>query len=495
MKRNLAILLRIVLFIAVTAIILTCAVKLLRRKDGNYKYGDFFEQAAENNIDVLFIGSSHVINAINPVVLYRDYGYTSYNMGGHGALLQSSYWELREALNYCAPQYVVVDTYMLEKDVRFLDDREGYDDDDELNTAIEQLHQNMDVWPLDGLKVEAVNDLIKDPRNKCQFLFDFMIYHNRWHKLEAQDFRALSRNPEKNDLFGAESRYVVKIDPPEYPDPTEDQLIEDTVGTQYLEKIIEECDQRDIGVIVTYYPFVAETKDKAAAIRAGEIAAEYDVTYDNMLGSDVIDIYTDLNDHGHLNATGAEKVTDYVGQLLKDTGDLTDHRGDMRYSYWQKKVKDYRDQINDFTLKTDNLYSELNLLSLVDYSYIFYLEEDSRVFSDKGMTRIIEKLSGTPKINRSGSGPYILINDNSTVVTVEASKKEALSEVFTTLGNLNYQPVEKKFRLLYPSDNDELNYLYDDEHHEYDIQLIIYDENGEVVKHDYYRSNGGNYER
>ncbi len=57
-----------------------------------------------------------------------------------------------------------------------------------------------------------------------------------------------------------------------------------------------------------------------------------------------------------------------------------------------------------------------------------------------------------------------------------------------------YQPVEQRFRLLYARENEELNYLYDDDHIWYDIQIITYDKNsGEVLSHKYYRSYGNNY--
>ena len=62
----------VLFLLALTACIVTAA-RLLENKDSKIKYNAFFDEARENKLDVLFLGSSHVIDGINPVQLY---GYT-----------------------------------------------------------------------------------------------------------------------------------------------------------------------------------------------------------------------------------------------------------------------------------------------------------------------------------------------------------------------------------------------------------------------------------
>ncbi|MBQ6416633.1 MAG: hypothetical protein IJJ65_10345 [Butyrivibrio sp.] len=495
MKKTMTNIFKSFIFLALLGLCILAAIVILKRKDSDYKYTDFFNEAKKDNIDVLFMGSSHVINAINPVFLFEEYGITSYNMGGHGAMLQATYWELEEALQYCTPKWVVVDTYMLEKDIKYLDNREEFDDDEEVNTSVEQLHLNMDAWPLNDLKRAAIDDLIQSKSVKNEFLYEFIIYHNRWKYLNEDDFKTITGTAERNHLFGAEMRYDVELEPEQHPDVTEEDLLtEDTVGTEYLEKILELCQDRGISVVTTFYPFAAGVKDKAAAIRAGQIAEMYDVPYINMLDEDVIDLYTDLNDRSHLNVVGAKKVSDYMGQWLSETGDLVDHRGDERYAYWQKCVDDFNEELDDVLFTEDNLYIKLDLLCLEDYNFVLYVNEDSPVFLDDYLKRMVIKSSQTNKVD-STTGPYILVKDNTHEKTYEASDADALSGMNTALGTLNYQPVEHYFRLLYADEDQDTNYLYDDMHYQEDIQLIIYDEDGEILEHDYYKSYGGNYVR
>ncbi len=64
----------------------------------------------------------------------------------------------------------------------------------------------------------------------------------------------------------------------------------------------------------------------------------------------------------------------------------------------------------------------------------------------------------------------------------------------TTIGTMVYQPVEQLFRFLYAKENEEINYLYDDQHVWHDIQIITYDKfSGEILSHVYYKTYGHEY--
>lgn len=68
---------------------------IVARKDSYFKYEPFFKQ--EENFDVLFMGTSHVLNAVYPMELWNDYGIVSYNFGGHGNYLPTTYCIMKNA--------------------------------------------------------------------------------------------------------------------------------------------------------------------------------------------------------------------------------------------------------------------------------------------------------------------------------------------------------------------------------------------------------------
>ena len=84
---------------------------LTERKESNNKFSEFYEQ--EEDYDVLFLGSSHVLNSVFPMELWNDYGIVSYNLAGYGSRSASNYWVLKNALEYTTPKLVVVDCCMI----------------------------------------------------------------------------------------------------------------------------------------------------------------------------------------------------------------------------------------------------------------------------------------------------------------------------------------------------------------------------------------------
>ncbi|MCR5101149.1 MAG: hypothetical protein K6B41_07315 [Butyrivibrio sp.] len=497
MKKNLKLILKTFIFLILLLICFFAVVIIVERKESYIKNKNFFEQAKEDHIDVLFLGSSHVINGINPVTLYRDYGITSYNLGGHGSVLQATYWELIEALDYCKPDYVVVDSYMLEKNYQYLDVMEENAGEDDINTSVEQLHLNMDAFPLNKLKVAAIKDLIQDKDIQNQFLFDFIVYHDRWEELSKEDFGVLNNKIDLNTLMGGEIRYEVENELEEYVQAGEDEILaEHTVGCEYLMKIIDECQRDGIGILVTTLPFKETYDDQLAAHTAASISADYGVTYFNMNDLGVIDEEADLNDPGHLNVTGSEKTTDYIGQWLRNNTDLADHRGDSEYSDWDSAVESYNSELYEQMKGQSNLESFLNVLNHDSVSCVVYVNMGSDAFIDEGVKHLIKNLSGTERIDEAAAagGSYILIRDIASGNRYEAVNGESLESVSTSMGEVTYIPIEEKFRLFYRDEDPDTNYLYSDEHLYSDIQIITYDnENGEILSQVYFTSEGETY--
>lgn len=68
----------------------------------------------DHNVDVLILGNSHAFTGINPKHLSAQLGMTAFVMANNSMNWVDSYWTLREALNYCKPQIIVLETYGLD---------------------------------------------------------------------------------------------------------------------------------------------------------------------------------------------------------------------------------------------------------------------------------------------------------------------------------------------------------------------------------------------
>ena len=91
---------------------------LLERRSAENKYAQFFDE--QNDFDVLFLGTSHVVDAVYPLELWNDYGIVSYNFGGHGNQMATNYWVLVNAMDYTTPELVVVDCTCLSSNAKEL---------------------------------------------------------------------------------------------------------------------------------------------------------------------------------------------------------------------------------------------------------------------------------------------------------------------------------------------------------------------------------------
>lgn len=344
--------------------------RILERKSSRFKYDPFFSRAKD--IDVLFMGSSHVINGIYPMELWKEYGITSYNFGGHANTLPTCYWMLENALDYADPEIVVIDCYHLGTMLK-------------ATTHFEYVHQSFDAFPLTTTKVRAVFDLLDDPemvkksergeleypiqkRAKMDLLWDFAAYHSRWTDLEEIDFQ-----PKKTSEYGAELKIRAAEPAEPIPNPGTIHGEDDrTTGMVYLEKMIGECRDRGIEPVLTFLPFpVISERDWIDANTAERIADRFQVKYINFLEMDLVDFETDcLDADSHLNPSGGGKVTRYLGKYLSEECGAADHRNDPRYSCWDEDYDSYRAYAAEKLSETQRLKYYLMMLTDRKYDFI-----------------------------------------------------------------------------------------------------------------------------
>lgn len=345
---------------------------LFERKYSYTKYYDFYHQ--KQDFDVLFLGTSHVLNAVYPMDLWRDYGIVSYNMANHSENICTNYWQLRNALQYTKPKVVVIDLYAVDGDGKV---NEQY------------LHNFLDEVPFSKLKIDMVQDLL-EPEKRVEYLFNLSLYHSRWEELGSEDLK-----PKKGLEKGAEFRDDVTINVPptlipqtEY-DPTE------RLNKQYLQKIIDLCKEQNIGIILMYVPYTMPEGHQRVA-NWGYVAAEKnDIPYLNFVYEDLdINYATDCADEGHhLNASGARKLTDYIGNYIRTNYNVADHRSDPEYDFWYQDYAEYFELKKEWLNGQKNAWSYLVQLNDRDYLTKIYTADSNYIFRDSEMKELVGNIS------------------------------------------------------------------------------------------------------
>ena len=296
----------------------------LRRGDGKLKYQAFFEEKMD--YDVFFLGTSHMMDAVYPIELWRDYGITSYNLGNTAEPMDNTYWTLRLASKYHVPKVVVID-------MAYLDRIQAT----QMHTY-QFAHGFLDEIPLSLDKIRAVWAVFPEGK-RAEFVFPLALYHTRWEELFDGPVQA--NTDAVPCMLGAELR-VGRSEPAPFV-RTQEMAQQTLAGEPALREIISLCREKGIMPVLTGIPYPADEAQQQVINRAQTLANELNVQYVNLFDAEgLVDFETDCYDPAsHLNPDGATKVTAYLGAWLSEQCALEDKRGDVRYAHWNAALAEY----------------------------------------------------------------------------------------------------------------------------------------------------------
>jgi hypothetical protein len=300
---------------------------------------EYYAEKTEH--DVIFIGDCEVYENFSPVTLWNQFGVTSYIRGSPQQLMWQSYYLLEETLHYEKPQVVVLSVISMKYNEP---QKEAYN------------RMTLDGMRLSEPKLRSIKASMLDDEQFIEYLLPILRFHSRWSELTGDDFKY---------LFGKEKHfhngYYMRVDvKPVTTIPTGKKLPDYRFGDKasyYLEQVTRLCQDNGIELILvkapSIYPYwYAEWDQQMEAY-----AAENNLLYLNFLelaDAAGIDFSTDTYDAGlHMNLSGAEKMSMYIGKILRETYQVPDRRDDAGLSQvWQEKTSFYNQM-------RDNQYAEL----------------------------------------------------------------------------------------------------------------------------------------
>lgn len=464
MRKNVKFFVSCFIFLCLLITLLNRMASLVERKDSYSKYQDFYEQ--EKEFDVLFLGTSHVIRGIFPMELWNDYGIVSYNMSNHAETLPETYWVLRNSLDYKTPKLVVIDLYKIPLNEKISTDEETGE------LLKEYLHDYMDSVPLSWTKIQAIWDLLP-AEHRLEFLFDFSMYHERWNVLGQGDF-VKERSLEK----GAEAYVgIVSTEEPEKT-PIDNRMEEDTLGKQYLCKMIELCQERNIQVLLTYIPYGDITEEDRMWANSGYLIAEqYGIPYENLLEvENLLDYEIDCSDrNSHLNISGGRKVTEYLGAYILENYQFPDRRNDEAYVDWFSDYQKYMEEKIESISMEENLYDYLLQLNDESISCCYYVRPDSIIYEDELAMKLLDNIGKIYRLHeaREKNESYLVFIDNYDGRVYEFVGDEEFKES-VRFGLFDYytdENGEKRLHIEYSEDN----YLTDSKERPSDLHVLVFD--------------------
>ena len=323
----------ITIVFTIVLFVLADHILMYKRDDGVTTMLNYYEQP-KNTVDVLLLGSSTEGININNEVLWKEYGISAYSLWGSMQPFWSSYYNLKEALQYNTPKVVVLEVGAVKYHFEYSDTGRQY-------TNIAGVHISLN-------KFEAIQ--ASAPQSRWgDLLWGFPIYHSRYNELSHKDFEyGFERNAHENDkgsavIYGSGNRIAYSS-----AENVETIYAIDIKQEYYFKRIIEECKEKSIPLLLIATPYPERQTIQYYLNDIKRIAEEYDIPFINYnlldieTGFSIYDIYTD-NDH--INIYGARKITSHLGKYLQEKYMLEDHRGDEKYSSWESFSRKHQNQV------------------------------------------------------------------------------------------------------------------------------------------------------
>lgn len=280
--------------------------------------------------DVVFVGDCEVYENFSPAVLWEEFGINSYIRGSAEQYIWQSYYLLEDTLRYETPQVVVFNIQSLQFSES---QREAYN------------RMSLEGMEWSPVKVKAILASMKPEENFLDYVFPILRYHSRWSELTETDVTYMFKTRPVSH-----NGYYMRVDVrPAENVPEGKPLADYSFGEnawKYLDMMAELCAEKGIRLILikapSLYPYWYPQWEEQVEAYAAEKGLPY-INFLELQEETGIDYAADTYDGGlHMNLSGAEKLSRYIGRYLTEEIGLSDRRDEAELSgRWEEKLAAY----------------------------------------------------------------------------------------------------------------------------------------------------------
>lgn len=325
--------------VATTVAILLCLYLLQRLLMPKYAtdvvegalIAEYYEE--EKDHDVVFIGDCEVYENFSPYILWKEYGINSYIRGSAQQLIWQSYYLLEDTLRYEKPEIVIFNVLSMKYNEP---QKEAYN------------RMSLEGMKWSDSKIKSIQASMTEEENFLDYVFPILRYHSRWSELKWEDVKYMFHTPKVSH-----NGYYMRVDVKPAENVPEGKILADyNFGENayfYLDKMTKLCKENDIQLILVKAPSLYPYWYEEWEVQMEEYAEEHELLYINFLELQEetgLDFMTDTYDAGlHLNLSGAEKITRYLGEILREQERIEDRREEEHLSQiWLEKQRFYEEE-------------------------------------------------------------------------------------------------------------------------------------------------------
>ena len=282
----------------------------------------------EEDIDTLFLGSSHCLRAYNPELFTELTGKTSFNLGSTSQNYDTSYYLLREAVKYHDIKTVYLDMHYK---FLFIDKKDR--DLVQANIITDYMRPSLNKleFLLNTTETKHYTNRLLPFRREWQKIADLPWIQEVWTKKQSdsyQNYDPVVVEQEyyagKGFVFSEEELDAEAITWWENFTPvSEDMASQVTYTLSYIEKIVTFCQENNIRLIFVTAPSFKQYLDAIGPYDQAyqyikELAEKYEVPYldFNLCKEEYLNLGEEsFQDVDHLNGKGAMTLTTLLAQL------------------------------------------------------------------------------------------------------------------------------------------------------------------------------------
>ena len=333
-RRNVKWALSCVVFCLIVAALVMALGGVFKEKSSVANVLPIYDEDAK--YDVVFLGTSHMVNGVYPMEIWDSHGITSVNYAQVGQPFGVTYYAAKEAVEVARPRLLVVDLYY----VYMNSPLQG-------NNAFK--HQSLDnMRPLSLNRLLAITE-VTGKKEWPEFVFPFFAYHTRWSSLNANDFTEPDMTTKGAvQIFSRAEQTFEPFVPVDASEKLKPQAF--TIG--YIDQLMalsRETGTELLFTVIPYYPVGQEQgRDLADDQRMLNWVADYVEQAGfrclNMLYAfDEIgfDPAQHMREWNHLNHWGGTLVSSYMADYIRQHYAIPDHRGEPGYEQWDADMAAY----------------------------------------------------------------------------------------------------------------------------------------------------------
>lgn len=283
----------------------------------------------DDQIDLVFVGTSHVYCGVNPTVFWDEKGISAFDLAISSMDKISSRCFLEEFFRTQSPRVLCLDLYSL------LFDKQPVQSNEYVNYL---------ALPPSLSNLRSI--LAYGPEDPLAFLTRFPIIHSRYRELTAFDFVQYPPS-----TFGRGNYYTFHVESfAQDPDAVGNTQVTplSPSNQSWLEDILALSREKGFSLVTTVLPFQVTAEEQAILNGAKAYLADQGIPCLDM-NTDAqrfaFDYDTDFSDITHLNYDGARKASRYLLEELTARYTFPDHRGDEAYHLWEENSRYDRYQL------------------------------------------------------------------------------------------------------------------------------------------------------